>query len=495
MQPGGGVGDLSGQRLGPYQLESRIGGGFFGQVYLARHRALGVPRAVKVMHSVVGARPEFAARFLQEAQTAASLSHPRPHPNIVAIHDFGVEGSVQYLVMEYVNSITLAQYLERVPVARRRGDATLRQCIWDIAKALDFAHGRKVVHRDLKPANILMQTESGRALLTDFGIAWVQQDVHLTQCEQSVGTYAYMSPEQCESAEELTAASDIYGLAATLYEVAAGAPPFGRGLAAVAGHLGKEAPGIAAAASGGWAELDAVLARGLAKAPGDRYPSAGALATAFLTPFFTSARMGSRSMSTDARTSTAGLTGQAPVPPWRRLWWGLRDRRLVAGGLALGVMAAVATLVVAHRPQPAPTPLVTESVRGTIGAPVQLNGYRVSVLAFSSGSAAGEVAGKGQRVISVTVAYSNQGATPVVVSPYDWVVIDAQGNAYSAVEQSKEASLPQTELPPNRTARGVIQFDVPDTVRGLVLRFGAESGYQSVVVNLRIPAKASTESG
>jgi tRNA A-37 threonylcarbamoyl transferase component Bud32 len=489
--PEGGRGrDLSGRELGPYELEARIGGGLFAQVYRARHRALGQPRAVKVIDGG-GDQPELAARFLLEAKTAAALGEPRPHPNIVAVLDYGVEGSLQYLVMEYVESLTLAQYLDRISPAQRRADTALRQCLWDVATALDFAHSRGVVHRDVKPANILIRTEGGRALLTDFGIAWVHHDANLTQVEQSVGTYAYMSPEQCESADELTGASDIYGFAAVLYEVAAGAPPFGRGLPAVAGHLGRPVPPLPAGVQG-TAEMNAVLARGLAKAPADRYGTASALAAAFLTLFFAAPAANAgrpRTANVPALLVTGAGQGRPRRRPWRRFGAIVRAHRVLAAAVAIalivGATAAVGAVVLTQPPQPVTAPVVLESIHGSVGTPMRFDGFQVSVLAVTYGAdTAGAPAG-GNQLALVTVSYTDVGSGPVAVSPYDWVVTDAQGTAYGAVVQGRDVGLPQMELAPQRSVRGIIQFAVPSGARDLVLHFDAEIGYRSASVNLR----------
>jgi serine/threonine protein kinase len=275
---GNGGRDLSGQLLGSYRLEGVIGSGAFGRVYRARHVALDVLRAVKVMQGDIADQPAFRARFLQEARTAANLSHP----NIVSVFDFGVQEGIQYLVLEYVESLTLGERLDRMPVRRRPEETELTRWLRDVAAALDHAHLQGVIHRDLKPSNVLVRTSDDRALLTDFGIARALSDQGLTQTGRSMGTYAYMSPEQCQGARSLTTVSDVYSLAAMLYEVATGSPPFGRGIASVAGHLERPPPPIRLAAPHLPRQVDAVLAKGLAKAPEDRQRTAGELVAAFL---------------------------------------------------------------------------------------------------------------------------------------------------------------------------------------------------------------------
>jgi MFS family permease len=164
--PGAG-GGLAGRRLGPYLLEAPIGAGVLGEVYAARHATLEAPRAVKAMKAGAAGHPLIRDAFLRGARSAARLRHP----NVVPVCDCGVEGDVPYLVMPFVESLTLEQHLERVPAARRAGDPTIRQCVRDVAAALDHAHANGVVHGDLKPANVLVRMRDGRAVVGGFAVA------------------------------------------------------------------------------------------------------------------------------------------------------------------------------------------------------------------------------------------------------------------------------------------------------------------------------------
>jgi MFS family permease len=163
----GAEGGLAGRRLGSYVLEEAIGEGVLGEVYVARHASLEAQRAVKAMKAGPAGHPLIRDTFLRGARSAARLRHP----NVVPVYDCGVEGDLPYLVMPYVESITLEQHLERVPVARRGADPTIRQCVRDVAAALDHAHASGVVHGDLKPANVLVRTRDGRAMVGGFAVA------------------------------------------------------------------------------------------------------------------------------------------------------------------------------------------------------------------------------------------------------------------------------------------------------------------------------------
>jgi serine/threonine protein kinase/MFS family permease len=156
-----------GQQVGPYLLEVPLGEGVLGEVYLARHVALQTERALKLMKPTVAGHPRIRAAFLDGARRTAGLRHP----NVVPVYDCGVEGDLPYLVMPFVDSITLREHLARVPPARRIGDPTVRQCLRDVAAALDHAHANGVVHGDLKPVNVLVRARDGRAMVGGFAVA------------------------------------------------------------------------------------------------------------------------------------------------------------------------------------------------------------------------------------------------------------------------------------------------------------------------------------
>jgi MFS family permease len=189
---------LAGRQLGPYLLEAPIGEGALGEVYLARHVALQAERAVKVMKATVAGHPRIRAAFLDGARTAARLRHP----NVVPVYDCGVEGDLPYLVMPYVDSITLEERLARAPSARWLADPTIQRCVRDVAAALDHAHANGVVHGDLKPVNVLVRARDGRAMLGGFAVAPVP-----------------------EGAPDPAAAGDLAAFAALLARLAGGPPP------------------------------------------------------------------------------------------------------------------------------------------------------------------------------------------------------------------------------------------------------------------------------
>jgi len=206
--------------LGPgYVVERTIGQGGFAAVYLVRDLALKRPLAVKVLSPDLLLSATAQERFRREAETIAQLSHP----HIVPLHFMGNAGDIFYLVMEYVDGESLADRLER---EGRIGVEDTARILREVASALDLAHRRGVVHRDIKPHNVLLERESGRALVTDFGIARTAENSSLTASGMVVGTPTYMSPEQVVG-DKVDHRADLYALGIVGYEMLAGRPPFG----------------------------------------------------------------------------------------------------------------------------------------------------------------------------------------------------------------------------------------------------------------------------
>ena len=206
--------------LGPqYSVEQRIGAGGFAMVFLVRDLSLGRRLAVKVLSPDMALSRTGIERFHREAEAIARLSHP----NIVPLHFAGQSENLVYLAMQLVEGESLGDRLARegaLPVA----DAA--RIFREVASALDLAHRRGIIHRDIKPANILLEHDTGRALVTDFGVAHVSYEEHLTTTGLVVGTPAYFSPEQVGGLPS-DGRSDLYSLGLVVYEMLAGALPFG----------------------------------------------------------------------------------------------------------------------------------------------------------------------------------------------------------------------------------------------------------------------------
>jgi predicted Ser/Thr protein kinase len=202
-----------------YRVERLLGRGGMGAVYLACELALDREVAIKVLPPERGADEDSRARFRREARTAARLSHP----NIVPLITFGEVNGLAYYVMGYVRGESLAARMRRE--GRMPPEEVARVCA-EVADALDYAHRQGVVHRDIKPDNVLIDADSGRAMLTDFGVARAQGSQKLTSAGAILGTPRYMSPEQAAGAAEVDGRSDLYSLGILGYEMLAGDLPF-----------------------------------------------------------------------------------------------------------------------------------------------------------------------------------------------------------------------------------------------------------------------------
>ena len=258
-----------GRRFGRYEVIAEVGRGAMGVVYKARDPKIDRFVAVKTI-SLSGQNPEeereYRERFFHEAQAAGRLLHP----GIVTIFDTGEdpEGHIAYIVMEYIAGQSLDRLLseksKKLPL-----DSALR-LTEELAEALDHAHGQGVIHRDMKPANILL-TPEGHAKIADFGIAKMNL-AYVTLQGRVLGTPAYMSPEQLEG-EPVDKRSDLFSLGAILYRMVTGYGPFqGNSTATVCFKVANRDPLRATALDPELPpELDAVIARALAKDPAQRY--------------------------------------------------------------------------------------------------------------------------------------------------------------------------------------------------------------------------------
>jgi predicted Ser/Thr protein kinase len=311
-----------------------------GEVFKAYQPDLHRHVAIKTLLSGEQASEEFLERFQREARMAAMLSHP----NIVPIYDIGAEGKLHYIVMEYVEGRSLKQLLEE---KRLDPDKSLR-IAYTVARALQFAHDRKVIHRDIKPANLILDRQ-GRVKILDFGLARSMDGKGLTASSSMVGTPYYMSPEQAFGApEELDHRTDVYSLGAVLHEMLTGRPPFEGGtVLAVLRKIEDEDP----VPSGISPRVDAVVARALAKDRDRRFQSAAELAEAI------------KACLSDAPAPEVPVTASAPAPAVYSV-----PRRAVWAGVGVLAAAAVVALAVALWPK-APPPAPVEVVKHPAPAP------------------------------------------------------------------------------------------------------------------------------
>jgi len=273
VEPDSALEALQAATAGRYVLERELGRGGMGVVYLARDLALERPVAIKLLPPAFAAQPELRERFLRETRTAAGLSHP----NIVPIHAVEERDGLVFFVMGYVDGETLTQRVQRSgPLPPAEVARVLQECAW----ALSYAHGRGIVHRDVKPDNILVERGTGRAFLTDFGIARLA-DSTMTAAGASLGTPQYMSPEQA-TGEDVDARSDLYSLGVVGFFALTGRIPFEAPTmqAVLAMQVTKAAPPVASVRSGVPPRLADAIDRCLQKDRERRFPSAEAFVSA-----------------------------------------------------------------------------------------------------------------------------------------------------------------------------------------------------------------------
>ncbi|MBW8771308.1 MAG: serine/threonine protein kinase [Gemmatimonadetes bacterium] len=263
---------------GRYALERELGRGGMGVVLLARDLSLDRLVALKLLPAVLAAQPVLRERFLREARTAAGLSHP----HVVPIHAVEAHGDIVFIAMAFVDGESLAERVRRIgPLSPREAARIMREVAW----ALAYAHGRGIVHRDIKPDNILIERGSGRAMVTDFGIARPTASAatskQLTQEGQLIGTAAFMSPEQ-GAGEPVDGRSDIYALGGVGFFALTGRAPFEANTleAILVARFTQAAPPVASARPDVPSALAAAIDRCLAREPSDRFQSAEALAEA-----------------------------------------------------------------------------------------------------------------------------------------------------------------------------------------------------------------------
>ena len=267
------------ERVREYQVVREIGRGAMGVVFLARDVMLHRLVAIKVLrHELAGAEDQ-RERFRREARITARLNDD----GIVAVHGFGEKDDLVYIVMEYVRGAALGAGLRAVREGRGLEAEMVRGILISLARTLDHAHARGIVHRDLKPENILVEHETGRPLLTDFGVALSRSiDPLPSESARAFGTPHFMSPEQAAGETDLDGRSDIYSLGVLGYLMVTGELPFDGGhFASIASkHITEAHVPVRERSPRAPADLAAAIERCLAKAPEDRWGRAGELADA-----------------------------------------------------------------------------------------------------------------------------------------------------------------------------------------------------------------------
>ncbi len=322
--------------LGKYIIVGPIGKGGMGEVFKAFQPDLNRHVAIKTLLSGEQASEDFLQRFQREARFAAKLVHP----NIVQIHDFGTEGKLHYIVMEYVEGRSLKDLMSE----QRLEPESALKIAHSVARALKFAHDQKVMHRDIKPANILIDRQ-GRVRILDFGLAKSLADgKSLTLSSVMIGTPFYMSPEQAFAApEEVDARTDLYSLGAVLYEMLTGRPPFqGATVLAILRKIEEEdppPPGVSPS-------IDALVEKAMAKDPERRFQTAGDLGDAI---------KGCLSGSETAIPRAAPTERRAVEPPPGNAPRRSRIQWMLGSAGAAGLLGLVLWAALHHPGETAPT--------------------------------------------------------------------------------------------------------------------------------------------
>jgi serine/threonine-protein kinase len=275
-----------------YDIQGEIGRGGSGIVYRAIDRRLKRAVAIKILPPDLAFRSDTRDRFMREAETAARLSHP----NIVPIFSVDEREGLAWFVMAIVEGENLG---DRVRMKGAMQFTDVRKILREVADALAYAHERGVVHRDIKPDNILIDGQTGRAMVTDFGIAraTTEGESRLTATGTAIGTPAYMSPEQCAGDKQLDGRSDLYSLGAVAYYALTGQPVFDGPSTPVImmKHVTERPEPMARYRSGIPGDLDQIVMRLLEKNPDDRFLSGADLIAALdgapLTPLPPKPRM------------------------------------------------------------------------------------------------------------------------------------------------------------------------------------------------------------
>ncbi len=457
-----------GRELGEYFVFERIGAGSMAEVYKALQPSMDRLVGIKILSPALSHDQQFVARFKREVQIVASLEHP----HILPVIDFGEREGTFYLVMRYVGGGTLHDLIERDPL---EPPVALRY-LSEIGEAIDYAHSQRVVHRDIKPRNVLLD-QQGRPFLADFGLARLIGAGNITHSGvEMIGTPHYMSPEQARG-QHVDGRSDLYALGVVLYQMLTGRVPFEAdstvGIAMK--HINSPVPNV----TDNWPKLpealNPVVAKAMAKEPGDRFQTARELTQAVAEALRTSVLAGNiLALPPDGSGSYPGHSFRragagSGLTFWRKVsilaqWGGRRlrgpqpdklsslyphlfhtrlQRALVLGGVLLGALllvlggvyglnsllgghssaAATSTPVVASRTAP-PKPVASST---PIPSSTDPSPFNTSVAGTAAGLAAqASAATASQAALATAATATNPPPTVTAATPPPTRVVSAK---------------------------------------------------------------------
>ncbi len=376
------------REIAGYRIESEIGRGGMGVVYLATQAFPERRVAIKLLSPDLATDPSFRERFIRESNAAASTEHP----NIVPVYGAGEADGHLYLAMRFIEGTDLRTLLEREgPLEPERATRICAQ----VADALEAAHERGLVHRDVKPGNVLLDVRD-RAYLTDFGlIRRARMDTGLTKTGQFMGTVDYVAPEQIRG-ETLDGRADDYSLGCVLYESLVGSPPFHREseVATLYAHLEDEPPRMSAERHDLPVAADDVIARALAKRKEDRFPSGATMVAAARSALTASTTKPITAATIPASPPQGGEMPVTPpgalVPdgtPRRGRWWiGLVAAAVIAVIAVVAAFNVVRDDRTAESPPSSPSPTVTPIPLNSVA---QMDVNSGEILRSSEGLSAG----------------------------------------------------------------------------------------------------------
>jgi hypothetical protein len=311
-----------GSLIGQYRIEGFIGRGGMGAVYAVMHTMLQRRAAMKILPPAFAADPEFVERFKREALALANLSHP----NIVAIHDMGVQGTILYFVMEFVDGVSLRELI----AGKRLPPEEALKLVPPLCEALEYAHAKGVVHRDIKPENILID-RTGAPKVADFGLAKLvagdKTKPALTQTNIVMGTLDYMAPEQRDSLKRVDHRADIYSMGVVVYEMLTGELPIGR----------FEPPSRKAPVD---MRMDEIVLKALATEPERRFQRASEMRTAMT-------GIVAYGAAPETGVPTVGLCLTRALEVWRASWG-----KLALASLIVSLPGLIMMLPIRGRAQP-----------------------------------------------------------------------------------------------------------------------------------------------